>query len=50
MTTLVIKYPTGVKQVVRPNPLYFKGDWHSLAQSVAGNYFPKGQRITYEVK
>ena len=47
---LVIKYPNGATQTVKPNMAYFKGDWSGLAQAVGGQYFPKGQRITYEVK
>lgn len=49
-TTLVIKYPNGGTQVVKPNLSYFKGDWQGLAQAVGGPYFPQGARITYEIK
>jgi hypothetical protein len=48
-TTLVIKYPHGATQVVKPGP-QFKGDWQSLAQAIGGQYFPVGYKITYEVK
>lgn len=48
-TTLVIKYPNGATQVVKPGPS-LKGDWNSLAQAIGGQYFPKDSRVTYEVK
>lgn len=48
-TTLVIKYPNGAKQVVKPSS-QFKGDWGSLAQAIGGQYFPTGSRVIYEVK
>ena len=47
---LVIKYPNGSTQVVKPNLSYFKGDWAGLASAIGGPYFAKGERITYEIK
>lgn len=49
-STLTIKYPNGSTQTVKPNLAFFKGDWQGLAQAIGGQYFPKGARITYEVK
>lgn len=49
-TTLVIKYPNGSTQVVKPNLSYFKGDWNGLATAIGGQYFPIGTRINYELK
>lgn len=53
-TTLIIKYPNGATQVVKPKPEFFKGDWASLAQAIAGEYFPRGHkdipRVTYEIR
>jgi len=48
-TTLVIKYPNGATQVVKPSS-EFKGDWGSLAQAIGGPHFPANERVTYEVK
>lgn len=53
MTTLVIKYPNGATQVVKPNSS-FKGDWQGLAQAIGGQYFPRDlngiSKVVYEVK
>jgi hypothetical protein len=48
-TTLVIKYPNGARQTVKPNLQFFQGDWQHLAQSIAGRYFPD-QNVIYELK
>jgi len=37
-STMVIKYPNGAKQVVKPGP-GFNGDWDGLAKSIAGNWY-----------
>jgi hypothetical protein len=54
MTTLVIKYPNGATQVVKPNMAMFKGDWNGLTQAIGGQYFPRDikgvSRVNYEVK
>jgi hypothetical protein len=48
-TTLIIKYPSGAQQIVKPNLQFFQGDWTKLAQSIAGRYFPE-QNVNFEVK
>jgi hypothetical protein len=40
-TTMIINYPNGSTQVIKPNMTFFKGRWEELAQSVGGKYFPK---------
>jgi hypothetical protein len=53
-TTMVIKYPNGATQVVRPNMEYFKGDWDGLAKSIAGEWFKDRSgnitNVPYELK
>ena len=34
-TTLIINHADGSKQIVKPNPRYFQGDWQSLAYAIA---------------
>ena len=49
-TTLVINYPNGSKQIVKPNPEFFKGNFYELAQAIGAPYFPMGQKVTYEIR
>lgn len=49
-STMVIIYPNGAQQVIRPNMSAFKGNWDDLAFAVAGAYFPEGSKITYKLK
>jgi hypothetical protein len=38
-TTMVIKYPGGATQTVKPNMEYFQGDWMGLAKHIAGEWY-----------
>ena len=38
-TVMVIKYPNGAKQTVKPDPKFFQGDWDTLAKHIAGRWF-----------
>jgi hypothetical protein len=49
-TILTINYPNGSKQVVRPNPEFFKGNFYELAQAIGAPYFPRDQKVQYEVR
>jgi hypothetical protein len=53
VTTLVIKYPNGAQQVVKPGQS-FQGDWEGLARSVAGLWFRDSNgnigKVTYELR
>lgn len=48
-TTMIIKYPGGGKQIVKPNLQFFQGDWRGLAQQIAGKWFPD-QNVIFELK
>lgn len=52
-TTMIIKYPSGAKQIVKPGP-GFQGDWQGLAKAIAG-YWWRDQRgevgnVPFELK
>lgn len=47
-TTLIIKYPNGTQQVVKPGP-GFQGDWRGLAQAIGGRWF-KDQNVNFDLK
>lgn len=47
-TSLVIKYPNGATQIVKPGT-GFQGDWRGLAQAVAGRYF-RDQNVNFELR
>ena len=53
-TTLVIKYPNGTTQHVRPNMQLFNGNWDALAEAVGGYWFRDRMgnigKIPYELK
>jgi hypothetical protein len=38
-TTMIIKYPNGATQHVRPNMQHFQGNWEQLAICIAGQWF-----------
>lgn len=51
---MIIRYPNGAKQVVKPNLQYFQGDWNGLAKQIAGLWY-RDQRgevgnIPYELR
>jgi hypothetical protein len=50
---IVIKYPNGARQVVKPGP-QFQGDWDTLAKSIAGLWFRDAHgnvtHVPYELK
>lgn len=39
-SAIIIKYPNGATQEVRPNMQYFAGNWDDLAKAVAEIIFP----------
>jgi hypothetical protein len=46
---LVICYPNGSFQVVKPMPS-FNGNWQSLAEGIANQYYPRGVKVKYELR
>jgi hypothetical protein len=38
-TQMIITYPNGAKQTVRPKMEFFQGDWNSLAKHIAGAWY-----------
>jgi hypothetical protein len=53
-SAMVITYPSGAKQTVKPNMDYFGGDWNDLAIAIAGNYYRDASgnvmRIPFELR
>jgi len=56
LTSVIIKYPNGATQIIRPNMAIFNGDWQALAQAVANDYLPDErtandkQKVRYELR
>lgn len=50
LSTLVVKYPNGCTQVVKPNPAYFSGDWQKLAEGIARPHLQDHEKVKYELK
>jgi hypothetical protein len=48
-TSLVIYYPNGSFQVVRPRGT-FNGNFRALAEAIASSYYPVGVQVKYEVR
>jgi hypothetical protein len=48
-TTMIIKYPSGAQQIIKPHPQFFQGDWRGLAQQIAGRFF-KEQNVNFELR
>lgn len=49
ITQLVIKYPNGSSQVVRPLSS-FNGNWQQLAEAIASQYYPHWMKVKYELR
>lgn len=49
VTQLVIYYPDGSSQVVKPQ-VGFKGNWQALAEAIGEPYYPRGVKVKYELR
>lgn len=53
-STMIIRYPNGVKQTVRPNMEFFQGDWATLAKHIAGQWYRDNRgevgNVPYELR
>lgn len=50
LSTLVIFFPSGGQQVVRPHMQFFQGNWAELAECIGRPYYPYNSTIKYEVR
>jgi hypothetical protein len=53
-TTMIIKYPNGTTQTVKPNMQFFQGDWPTLAKAIAGSWYRDNRgevcNVPYELR
>jgi hypothetical protein len=50
VSQLVIFYPMGGQQIIKPNAQFFQGDWASLAEAVGRPYYPYNVPVKYETR